>query len=183
MLFKQQFTQIVSKKTTQMKLSAGHEKTAAAAAEVLKIGGNAVDAAIAAFFTSFIAEPCMSSAGGGAFANVFFEGKPRLYDFFCQTPRNKRPVSAVNFFPITVDFGDTTEEFHVGHGSVAVPGSIAGAFRLHRDFGSIPMRELVQPAMAFAKKWGWARAISVLRFQVIRVDSKDFSYIAADLFS
>ena len=151
MLFKQQFTQIVSKKTTQMKLSAGHEKTAAAAAEVLKIGGNAVDAAIAAFFTSFIAEPCMSSAGGGAFANVFFEGKPRLYDFFCQTPRNKRPVSAVNFFPITVDFGDTTEEFHVGHGSVAVPGSIAGAFRLHRDFGSIPMRELVQPAMAFAK--------------------------------
>ena len=125
------------------KISAGHHITAKAAAEILKDGGNAVDAAIAAFFASFVAEPCMSSAGGGAFANVLFEGKVRLYDFFCQTPRQKRPVSAINFFPVTVDFGDTTEDFHVGHGSVAVPGAIAGMFALHRDFGSIPMQTLV----------------------------------------
>lgn len=145
-----------------MKIAAGHEKTAEAAAEILKIGGNAVDAAIAAFFASFVAEPCMSSAGGGAFANVLFDGQVRLYDFFCQTPRYKRAVSEVNFFPITVDFGDTTEDFHVGHGSVAVPGAIAGAFALHRDFGSIPMRELVQPAMDFAKN-----GIELVPFQAL----------------
>jgi gamma-glutamyltranspeptidase/glutathione hydrolase len=132
-------------------ISAGHELTAKAAFEVLKIGGNAVDAAIAAMFASFAVEPCMSSAGGGAFANVLFDGKVRLYDFFCQTPRQKRPVSEVEFFPIMVDFGDAKEEFHIGRGSVAVPGTIAGAFALHRDFGSIPMKELVQPAMEFAK--------------------------------
>ena len=104
----------------------------------------------------------MSSAGGGAFANVLFDGQVRLYDFFCQTPRHKRPVSDVNFFPITVDFGDTTEDFHVGHGSVAVPGAIAGAFALHRDFGSIPMRELVQPAMEYA-----TNGIDLVPFQAL----------------
>lgn len=132
-------------------ISAGHKATAEAAAEILRIGGNAVDAAIAAFFASFVAEPCMSSAGGGAFANVLFNGQPLLYDFFCQTPKYKRPVSEVDFFPITVDFGDTTEDFYVGQGAVAVPGAIAGVFALHQDFGSIPMRELVQPAIALAK--------------------------------
>ncbi|MFK7948076.1 MAG: gamma-glutamyltransferase [Saprospiraceae bacterium] len=145
-----------------MKISAGHEKTAEAASEILKIGGNAVDATIAAFFASFVAEPCMSSAAGGAFANVLFEGQTRLYDFFCQTPRYKRPISEVNFFPITVDFGDATEDFYVGHGSVAVPGAIAGAFALHRDFGSIPMRELIQPAMEYAKN-----GIDLVPFQAL----------------
>ena len=90
-------------------------------------------------------------AAGGAFANVLFNGKARLYDFFCQTPREKRPVSEVEFFPITVDFGDAKEEFHIARASLAVPGAIAGVFALHRDFGSIPMRELVQPAMEFTR--------------------------------
>ncbi|MFT6147339.1 MAG: gamma-glutamyltranspeptidase/glutathione hydrolase [Saprospiraceae bacterium] len=149
------------------KISAGHHVTAQAASEILKIGGNAVDAAIAAMFASFVAEPCMSSAGGGAFANVLFNGKARVYDFFCQTPRQKRPVSEVDFFPITVDFGDTTEDFYVGRGSVAVPGAIAGAFALHRDFGSIPMRELVQPAMEFAKNGVEVVPFQYLDFQLL----------------
>ncbi len=143
-------------------ISAGHEVTAAAASEILKIGGNAVDAAIAALFASFVAEPCMSSAGGGAFANVLMNGEVHLYDFFCQTPRQKRPVSEVEFFPVTIDFGDTTEDFHIGRGAVAVPGAIAGIFELHQDFGSIPMRELVQPAMDFAKN-----GVTIVPFQYL----------------
>jgi gamma-glutamyltranspeptidase/glutathione hydrolase len=148
-------------------ISAGHELTAKAASEILKIGGNAVDAAIAAMFASFVVEPCMSSAGGGAFANVLFNDKVRLYDFFCQTPRQKRPVSEVEFFPITVDFGDATEDFHIGRGSVAVPGTIAGAFALHRDFGSIPMKELVQPAIEFAKNGFKVVPFQYLDFQLL----------------
>jgi len=93
----------------------------------------------------------MSSVGGGAFANVLFDGETKLYDFFCQTPLQKRPISEIDFFPITVDFGDATEDFYVGRGSVAVPGMIAGAFKLHQDYGSIPMKELVQPAIELAK--------------------------------
>lgn len=133
-------------------IAAGHEETARAAADVLQAGGNAVDAAIAAFFMSWVAEPCMSSAGGGAFALVAMEGEPIvLYDFFCQTPRQKRPPHESDFFPVTVDFGDTREVFHVGKGATAVPGAVAGIFALHRRYGTMPMTDLVQPAAAAAK--------------------------------
>lgn len=133
-------------------IAAGHELTAGAAADILKAGGNAVDAAIAAFMMTWVAEPCMSSAGGGAFAMVAMDGQPvQLFDFFCQTPRYKKPLSDINFFPVTIDFGDTQEVFHVGKGATAVPGAVAGMFELHRRYGTIPMRELAQPAIDAAK--------------------------------
>ena len=56
-------------------VAAGHEKTAWAACQILKDGGNAYDAAVAAYFASFITEPCMSSAGGGGFANIFTQDR------------------------------------------------------------------------------------------------------------
>jgi gamma-glutamyltranspeptidase/glutathione hydrolase len=133
-------------------ISAGHEKTAEAASEILKSGGNAYDAAIAAFFASCVAEPCMTGLGGGAFANVFTaDGQSMIFDFFCQTPQVKKIAEAVDFYPITVNFGTTTEIFHVGKGSSGVPGAIAGVYALHEKFGSMPMRELVQPAIDLAK--------------------------------
>lgn len=162
-------------------VAAGHYETANAASEILKIGGNAVDAAIAATFASFVAEPCMSSVGGGAFANVLFNKETRLYDFFCQTPLQKRPVSEVDFFPITVDFGDTTEDFHVGKGSIAVPGMIAGIFQLHRDYGSIPMQELVQPAIDLAKNGVKIVPFQHLDFQLL-IPILELSDISKDIY-
>ncbi len=133
-------------------IAAGHELTAQAAYDILKIGGNAVDAAIAAFLMSWVAEPCMSSAGGGAFAMVAMNGKePKLFDFFCQTPRHKRALDSIDFFPITIDFGDTQEVFHVGKGATATPGAVAGLFALHQHYGSIPLTVLAEPAIAAAK--------------------------------
>jgi gamma-glutamyltranspeptidase/glutathione hydrolase len=144
-------------------VSSGHQLTTEAAADILRAGGNAVDAAVAAFFMTWVAEPCMSSGGGGGFANIYSaKGKVQLYDFFCQTPKNKRPISEADFYPVTVDFGDTTEEFQIGRGSTGVPGAIAGAFAMHDDFGTIPMRELVQPAMNAAKN-----GVQVVPFQQV----------------
>ena len=52
---------------------------------------------------------------------------------------------------IVIDFGDaSTQIFHVGEGSVAVPGLVAGLEEAHRLFGSIPWPELVQPAIELA---------------------------------
>jgi len=134
-------------------IAAGHEATAKAAAHILREGGNAYDAAIAAFFASFIAEPCMSSAGGGAFANILTaKGERLLLDFFCQTPQHKRPIREVEFMPMVVDFGETTETFHIGMGSIAVPGMIAGLYYIHERFGTVPMSVLVQPALDLARK-------------------------------
>ncbi len=134
-------------------IAAGHELTAETAADILKAGGNAIDAAIAAFLVSWVAEPFMSSGGGGAFAQVFeAKGEAYLFDFFCQTPQKKRSPKDLDFYPILVDFGDATEEFYIGRGSTAVPGSIAGVFALHQQFGTIPMQELVKPAIKAAKE-------------------------------
>ena len=142
-------------------IAAGHQATLEAASEILRAGGNAFDAGIAAYIASFVAEPCMSSAGGGAFANTYRPGeKPLVFDFFCQTPRHKRPLSEADFFPVEVNFGDTVETFHIGYGSTAVPGSIAGIFALHEKLGSMPMSELVQPAIQLAKE-----GVEINRFQ------------------
>ncbi len=134
-------------------IAAGHDATADTAQEILRNGGNAFDAAIAALMTSFVAEPCMASGGGGAFANIRkADGTLLIYDFFCQTPRYKKVVGELEFIPIEVDFGTLKEVFHIGKGSIGVPGMIAGIFALHRDLGSLPMKELVQLPIQYAKE-------------------------------
>jgi gamma-glutamyltranspeptidase/glutathione hydrolase len=133
-------------------IAAGHNKTAEAAALILKEGGNAFDAAIAAFFASFITEPCMSSAGGGAFANILTATGESIYlDFFCQTPKQKRPISDIDFEPMVVNFGETTETFHVGMGAIAVPGIIAGIYHIHENYATMPMQVLLEPALDIAR--------------------------------
>ncbi|MEM0998214.1 MAG: gamma-glutamyltransferase [Bacteroidota bacterium] len=134
-------------------ISAGHIATAEAAAVVLREGGNAFDAAVAALLASFVAEPCMSSAGGGAFMTAFTQdGNALVYDFFVQTPRHKRRADETEFFPIVIDFGTTQETFYVGLGSVGVPGTIGGAFRIAEQLGRLPMSVLAAPAIRMAKE-------------------------------
>ena len=136
----------------QQAISAGHEITLEVAKEILLANGNAFDAAIAAHFAMYITEPCMASAGGNGFAlTQTAEGKTQFFDFFCQTPAQKK-LSNLEFYPILVHFGSDSEEFHIGLGAAAVPGSIAGLFALHEHFGTIPMNELVQPAIQLAQE-------------------------------
>ncbi|MEM7101942.1 MAG: gamma-glutamyltransferase [Bacteroidota bacterium] len=129
-------------------ITAGHPQTANSAKLILGEGGNAFDAAVAALYTTFITESCMSSAGGGAFANIFTsKGHSYLFDFFCQTPIHKKSVDQAEFYPITVDFGGTTEDFHIGMGAIGVPGTIAGIYAIHEHLCTLPMHILVQPAI------------------------------------
>lgn len=134
-------------------VAAGHELTAEAATQVLLEDGNAFDAAIAAYFAACVAEPVLASLGGGGFLMAQGEREtiPALYDFFVQTPA-RRENRELDFFPIHADFGVTRQEFHIGRGSVAVPGCVAGIFHVHRERGSMPMTELVQPAIHFARQ-------------------------------
>ncbi len=133
-------------------ISAGHEVTLSVAEEILRSGGNAFDAAIAAYAAAWVAEPCMASAGGGAFANVYTKEKASyVFDFFCQTPKQKDLTQTLNFIPIPVDFGEITEMYYGGFAAMAIPGSVAGIFSLHKELGSIPMRELLQPAIQLSK--------------------------------
>lgn len=133
-------------------ISAGHAVTLSVAKEILHAGGNAFDAAIAAHFAMFVTEPAMASAGGNGFAiTKAANDKFRYFDFFCQTPRFKTDKK-IDFFPIEVNFGSETEEFYIGLGSAAVPGSISAMYQLHKMYGTIPIEILMEPVMHLAKE-------------------------------
>ncbi len=166
-------------------IAAGHDATADTALEILKSGGNAFDAAIAAMMTAFVAEPGMASGGGGAFANIRkADGTCAIFDFFSQTPKQKRSLPGVDFFPIEVDFGTTIEIFHVGKGSTAVPGSIAGLFALHEHLGTMPMSRLVEIPIQYAKEGIQINAFQYYDYQLLenifRIDPKAQSIFFKD---
>jgi gamma-glutamyltranspeptidase/glutathione hydrolase len=134
-------------------VAAGHERTAGAAAAILESGGNAFDAAVAAAWTACVAEPVLASPGGGGFLLARPEhGLPRVYDFFVQAPRVKKPLEDLDFSPADVDYGDAKQTFHVGLGSAAAPGLVRGLFRVHEDLCTAPMTRLVEPAAAMARE-------------------------------
>jgi gamma-glutamyltranspeptidase/glutathione hydrolase len=129
-------------------IAAGHPRTAGAADTILRAGGNAFDAIVAAAFASTVAEPVLSSLGGGGFMLARQPGQaPQLYDFFVHTPRRSPAAEELDFYPIHADFGSTTQEFHIGLGSVATPGMVRGLFEINRELGRLPIAEVMQPAI------------------------------------
>jgi len=139
--------------STRGVIAAGHPATVAAAEAVLHEGGNAFDAIVAAHFAACVAEPVLCSLAGGGFMLAHTtDAKPRLYDFFAQTPQQCRDPAELDFYPILADFGTAQQEFHIGMGAVATPGSVRGLFEIHRDLCSMPMTRLVEPAIQLAKE-------------------------------
>jgi gamma-glutamyltranspeptidase/glutathione hydrolase len=133
-------------------IAAGHPKTAEAGIEILRNGGNAFDAAVAAILTSFVAEPGLTSAAGGGFLLAHTQANQNiLFDFFTQTPRQKRNLGEINFYPVEMDFGGAVQEFHIGLGSMAVPGNLAGVFHVHKRLGRLPFTVVAEPAIHYAK--------------------------------
>ena len=132
-------------------LAAGHPLTAEAGADVLRAGGNAVDACIAAAAVSWICESPLTGLGGGGFLLVHLAGdaKPHLLDFFVAVPQ--QPVSPDELLELVVDFGDSQQIFYTGPASVAVPGTGLGLWEAHRRWGSVPWAELLAPAARLAR--------------------------------
>ncbi|MGH6735560.1 MAG: gamma-glutamyltransferase family protein [Methyloceanibacter sp.] len=141
-------------KTGKSVVAAGHELTAAAAAEILEDGGNSFDAALAAVCMAFVAEAVFCSPGGGGFLMARRDGSDqvKLFDFFVETPLKRCPASEVSFFPIHADFGPAKQEFHIGLGSSATPGVVPGLFAMHEALGRLPMKRLVEPAVRAARQ-------------------------------
>ncbi|WP_204138225.1 gamma-glutamyltransferase [Halomicronema sp. CCY15110] len=134
-------------------VAAGHALTAAAGAEILRQGGNAFDAAIAAVMTAWVTESVLTSAGGGGFLLAHTrDGHNCLFDFFSQTPRSNRLSQAPNFYPIYANFGDTVQEFHIGLGSMAVPGAVVGLLHVHERLGKLPLAAIAEPAIHHAQQ-------------------------------
>ncbi|HZB22677.1 MAG TPA: gamma-glutamyltransferase [Gaiellaceae bacterium] len=129
-------------------IAAGHPLTAEAGARVLENGGNAVDSCIAAAFAASVTEGPLTGPAGGGFLLAYVDRQPHLLDCFFGVP--SRPVGQME--EVVIDFGDaSTQVFHVGEASVAVPGLVLGLEEAHRRFGSVPWRELVEPAIDIAR--------------------------------
>jgi len=136
----------------QNAIAAGHQETAKAAQIILQEGGNAFDAALAAMLTACVAEPVLASLGGGGFLlGHMANDHSTLYDFFAQTPHTKLAASDIDFYPIMADFGTAQQEFHIGLGSIATPGMIAGLFTIHRDLCRLPLNIIAEPAIQAAR--------------------------------
>jgi gamma-glutamyltranspeptidase/glutathione hydrolase len=134
-------------------IAAGHPLTAEAGARVLREGGNAVDACIAAAFTSWVCESPLTGPGGGGFMLVHDarDGKTRLLDFFVSVPGAAR--GGEELLELAVDFdGDTQQLFRTGAAAVAVPGTALGLEAAHRRWGSVPWAELAAPAAQLARE-------------------------------
>ena len=132
--------------------ASGSAEVSQTAIEILQAGGNAFDAALGALCTAAIAEPLLVSLGGGGFLMALPDGqKPKVYDFFCQTPAHHRAENELDFYPIIANFGTAEQEFHIGMGSIAVPGVVAGIFDAHRQLGRMPVAEIMAPAIELAR--------------------------------
>jgi gamma-glutamyltranspeptidase / glutathione hydrolase len=153
-------------------VAAGHPLTAQAGAQVLREGGNAVDAAVGAMLTSFAAEPLLTGLGAGGYMLVAGGGQePALLDFFVQAPSrplagsertdadptiggdgSAGPVAPAELQAVDVSFGDAVQVFHIGPASCGVYGTPAGVCEAAQRWGTIPMSELAQPAARLARE-------------------------------
>jgi gamma-glutamyltranspeptidase / glutathione hydrolase len=134
-------------------VAAGHPLTAEAGAEVLREGGNAVDAAVAAVLASFAVESPLTGFGAGGFMMVGRGEETVLIDFFVAAPGKDGIERGAELVPIPVHFDEeTVQTFSVGPASCGVPGTAAGLDLALRRFGTAPLADLIGPAVTLARE-------------------------------
>jgi gamma-glutamyltranspeptidase/glutathione hydrolase len=135
-------------------VAAGHPVTAEAGARVLREGGNAVDAAVAAVLASWAAEPLLTGPGAGGYLLVAGAGEqPTVLDFFVEAPGHGADSSLrADLLPAEVSFGEAVQVFNVGPASCGTYGTPAGLAAALDRWGSVPAAELAAPAAALARE-------------------------------
>ncbi|MDA8752855.1 gamma-glutamyltransferase, partial [Halieaceae bacterium] len=118
---------------------------AATAEEILRTGGNAVDAAIAAAFTLAVTYPEAGNIGGGGFMLAFMDGEPAFLDF-----RERAPGLAERDMYLDEGGNFVQRDAIYGGRASGVPGTVRGLLAAHERFGSLPWKRLLQPAIALA---------------------------------
>jgi gamma-glutamyltranspeptidase/glutathione hydrolase len=119
-----------------------HELASEAGLEILKRGGNAVDAAVAVGFALAVVHPEAGNLGGGGYILIrMADGRTKAIDYRETAPASARP-----------GMFQTPIQARVGYKASAVPGTVAGLAMAHRLFGSRPWREALEPARRLAQR-------------------------------
>ncbi|MCY7391414.1 MAG: gamma-glutamyltransferase, partial [Leptolyngbyaceae cyanobacterium CAN_BIN12] len=116
---------------------------------MLQQGGNAVDAAVATTFAISVVEPYSAGIGGGGFLllRVGKTGEVKALDF-----RERAPLAATAKMYLDASGKARPQASTEGYLAVGVPGTVAGLAEVHRQYGKLPWKTVVQPAIVLAKK-------------------------------
>ena len=141
-----------------------HQLASDVGIEILKKGGNAVDAAVATALALAVVHPVAGNIGGGGFMMVrMHDGTVSALDF-----REVAPALARRY--MFVDSAGTPIQSSVtGHLSIAVPGSVAGLYEASHKLGDLPWRDVVAPATRLAQD---GYAIDKSRNRVIQLEAE-----------
>jgi gamma-glutamyltranspeptidase/glutathione hydrolase len=114
--------------------------------QVIKDGGNAIDAAVATAFALAVTHPTAGNIGGGGFL-VYRPntGEPTTFDFREAAPAGSSPIMWLK------DGKYSSEVHHNSHLAVGVPGTVAGLHLAWKTAGSKPWKDLVTPAVTLAR--------------------------------
>jgi len=162
-------------------VAAGHPLTAEAGADVLRAGGNAVDAAVAAVLMSFVAESPLTGPGAGGFMVVHARGENHLLDFFVAAPgiglEDREPAALV---PIDVRFSETAlQRFNVGPASCGAYGTTLGLAETLGRFGTVELSELTGAPARAARDGVEVVPMQAFLFEVLEPILKSTSECAA----
>ncbi|MBS1978499.1 MAG: gamma-glutamyltransferase [Bacteroidetes bacterium] len=128
-------------------VSSSHPLASQVGVDIMKKGGNAVDAAIAVQFALAVTHPAAGNIGGGGFMVVRMkDGTSAALDF-----REKAPAAATTNMYLDKDGNVVQGLSTAGHLASGVPGSVDGMVEAHTKFGTLPWEQLVQPAIDIAQ--------------------------------
>ena len=115
--------------------------------EILNLGGNAVDAAVATGFALAVCYPSAGNIGGGGFMVFRFQdGRTTTIDY-----REKAPLKG-NRDMFLDSLNEVVEDMSLfTHAASGVPGSVDGMIEAHRKYGNLPFEQVIQPAIDLAK--------------------------------
>ncbi|MGI5310639.1 gamma-glutamyltransferase [Rheinheimera sp. WS51] len=116
------------------------------AEQILRKGGNAVDAAVATAFTLAVTYPEAGNIGGGGFMTIWFDGKAYFLDY-----RETAPAAADKDMYLDENKEVIANLSLIGAKASGVPGTVMGLWEAHQKFGNLPWADLIQPAIVYAK--------------------------------
>jgi len=135
-------------KGTAYAIASGGSLSTSAGIEILESGGNLVDAAVAVVFALGVERPQSTGPGGGGFITLHLRDKgDHVIDF-----RETAPIKATKGMFLDKTGNPISELSTTGGLAVATPGLVAGAFDLHKKYGKMPWKKVLEPAIRMASE-------------------------------
>lgn len=124
-----------------------HELASRTGADILRAGGNAIDAAVATGFALAVVHPQAGNLGGGGFMLVrVADGKSHFIDY-----REKAPAAAAANMYLDAQANVIPDASVIGYKSIAVPGSVAGMVYAEKTYGKLSLQQVIAPAIKLAR--------------------------------